>query len=108
SRSAGSPRRGSGLCRHEDRLELRGPRFTETSTPALRKNTVGYQRIIIPPKSKEVSMSPKAFSHRAKFSAVVFAAFWVALTIVISPSRASARQKSLPPLIDRDLFFGDP
>ena len=53
-------------------------------------------------------MKSKAFSRRAKFSAVVFAALWVASAVALSPARASARQKGLPPLIDRELFFGDP
>jgi dipeptidyl aminopeptidase/acylaminoacyl peptidase len=53
-------------------------------------------------------MAAKAFSHRAKSRAVVLAALWVALTVVLPPAQASARRTSLPPLIDRELFFGDP
>jgi dipeptidyl aminopeptidase/acylaminoacyl peptidase len=36
------------------------------------------------------------------------AAFGAALTLLISPVQASAQQSGLPPVIDRDLFFGDP
>src|SRR3989442_11478465 len=36
------------------------------------------------------------------------AAFCATLMLVLSPLHASAQPKGMPPLIDRELFFGDP
>ncbi len=50
-----------------------------------------------------------AFSQlRSRFLLFVVAAFAAALTLVISPIPVSAQQDGQPPLIDRELFFGDP
>ncbi len=51
-------------------------------------------------------MRSKVFSH-VRFRFLLFVAFAAALTFV-SQVLVSAQQKGLPPLIDRELFFGDP
>jgi hypothetical protein len=45
---------------------------------------------------------------RSKFILFVVTVFCAGLAIVASPAQASAQPKGLPPLIDRELFFGDP
>src|ERR1700730_5411381 len=48
-------------------------------------------------------------SHvRSKFLLIVVAIFCATLTMVLAPVRATAQPKGQPPLIDRELFFGDP
>ena len=54
-------------------------------------------------------MRSTAFSQlRSKFILLIGAMFCAALTLVLSPIQTSAQSKGLPPLIDRELFFGDP
>jgi dipeptidyl aminopeptidase/acylaminoacyl peptidase len=51
----------------------------------------------------------KSFSqYRSKFLLFCAAIFCAASTLTISAVRVSAQQTGLPPLIDRELFFGDP
>jgi dipeptidyl aminopeptidase/acylaminoacyl peptidase len=45
---------------------------------------------------------------RSKFVLLFVAMFCAALTLVLSPIETSAQPKGLPPIIDRELFFGDP
>ena len=45
---------------------------------------------------------------RSRFSRLLAAAFFAALVFGMSPMRATAQPKGLPPIIDRELFFGDP
>ena len=48
------------------------------------------------------------FSHlRSKLFTLIVAGFCVAVTLTIA-TRTGAQTKGLPPVIDRDLFFGDP
>ena len=54
-------------------------------------------------------MRNTAFSQvHSKFVLLVVAVFCAGLTLVISPVRTSAQPKGAPPIIDRELFFGDP
>lgn len=54
-------------------------------------------------------MRSKVFSQlRSKFVLLVGAVFCASLTLVIFPVLASAQPKGMPPLIDREVFFGDP
>src|ERR1700681_434091 len=43
-----------------------------------------------------------------RFLKSITAAFFAALLLAMSPIDAAAQPKGQPPLIDRDLFFGDP
>ena len=53
-------------------------------------------------------MKTTAFSQlRSKFYVYIVAASCVALALVLSPIQARAQLKGLPPVIDRELFFGD-
>ncbi len=45
---------------------------------------------------------------RSKLLLIAVATFCAAFTMVVSPIRATAQPKGLPPIIDRELFFGDP
>src|SRR5712691_4852719 len=45
---------------------------------------------------------------RFRFFALILAALCTALLLVMSPARASAQKSTQPPIIDRELFFGDP
>ena len=45
---------------------------------------------------------------RSRFILLAVAASCAGLTLVLSPVQTSAQPKGLPPLIDRELFFGDP
>src|SRR5260370_4273891 len=57
---------------------------------------------------KEVFMRSTGFSPvRSRFFVLIVAALCATMTLVISPTQASA-QSGQPPLIDRELFFGDP
>jgi dipeptidyl aminopeptidase/acylaminoacyl peptidase len=54
-------------------------------------------------------MRSKDFAHlRSKFSVFAFAVLCTAFTVVTSPIHLAAQPKGLPPIIDRELFFGDP
>jgi dipeptidyl aminopeptidase/acylaminoacyl peptidase len=54
-------------------------------------------------------MRSTVFSQlRSKFILLIVAGFFSALTLVLSPIQTSAQPKGLPPIIDRELFFGDP
>ena len=46
------------------------------------------------------------FQLRSKLQSLVFAIFCA--TFTLSPIRVSAQPNGLPPIIDRELFFGDP
>ncbi len=45
---------------------------------------------------------------RSRFFVLVLVALCTALVLVASPARASAQKITPPPIIDRELFFGDP
>src|SRR6266436_7126650 len=53
-------------------------------------------------------MKSTGFSQLQSKLYVYIAASCVALALVLSPIRARAQLKGLPPIIDRELFFGDP
>ncbi len=54
-------------------------------------------------------MKSTRFSQlHSKLYVYIVAASCVALALVLSPIRARAQLKGLPPIIDRELFFGDP
>ena len=54
-------------------------------------------------------MKSIAFSQlRSKFYRYIIAASFVALALVVCPVVTSAQPKGMPPIIDRELFFGDP
>ena len=54
-------------------------------------------------------MKSTGFSQlHSKLYVYIVAASCVALALVLSPIRARAQLKDLPPIIDRELFFGDP
>src|SRR5437867_2113400 len=48
------------------------------------------------------------FQLRSKLLSLVFAIFCATFTLALSPIRVSAQPNGLPPIIDRELFFGDP
>src|SRR6266480_6366142 len=45
---------------------------------------------------------------RSRFFVLIAAALGAPLALVMSPARASAQKSTQPPVIDRELFFGDP
>src|SRR5258708_10975785 len=54
-------------------------------------------------------MKSTGFSQlHSKLYVYIVAASCVALALVLSPIRARAQLKDLPPIIDRELFFGNP
>src|SRR6266849_10718742 len=54
-------------------------------------------------------MKSTGFSQlHSKLYVYIVAASCVALALVLSPIQARAQLKGLPPVIDRELFFGDP
>ena len=54
-------------------------------------------------------MKSTGFSQlHSKLYVYIVAASCVALALVLSPIRAHAQLNGLPPIIDRELFFGDP
>ena len=52
--------------------------------------------------------SSRFLQLHSKLYVYIIAASCVALTLVLSPIQAGAQPKGLPPIIDRELFFGDP
>jgi len=45
---------------------------------------------------------------RSQLIALFAMAFWATIIVAVSPSRVRAQPKGQPPIIDRELFFGDP
>ena len=54
-------------------------------------------------------MKLNSFSeYRSRLFLLLITAAFSAVILIISPAKAAAQQNGLPPLIDRELFFGDP